>query len=125
MLVLLKGPVEPELPPQSQPEAEVARPSVEKRWLCAGCDRPITDDDARMEVDGAHVHVRINPVGVVYRFGCFDRADCVISDQPTLENTWFPGSAWQYAHCPGCALHLGWFFGGFFGLVLDRLVRPE
>lgn len=93
---------------------------------CRYCRHRITAADAAMAVNGGQVHVRTNPAGIRYEFGCFSRAPgCVAAGTATSEHTWFPGYAWQIALCGGCGEHLGWRFrgdSGFFGLILNRLV---
>ena len=97
-------------------------------WLlCAHCEHRITRDSERIEVDGSHLHTRLNPAAIPYHFGCFRTAlGATSGGTPTTENTWFPRRAWQVAHCAGCGMHLGWFFTApgeesFFGLILERL----
>ena len=102
-----------------------------RRLLCRLCDTPITSDADRCEVDGAHVHERINPHGDRCVFGCFGQAAGARAvGQPTAEHSWFAGHAWSLSLCGGCGSHLGWLFQGpagavFHGLVLDRLSREE
>jgi len=94
---------------------------------CRLCGAPITDNSQRVEAQGAHVHTRQNPAGVVYCFGCFRAAPgCTAFGRPTAEHSWFAGCAWRIAACRGCGEHLGWQFQGvdcFFGLILDRLIE--
>jgi hypothetical protein len=101
----------------------------EEPLVCARCAHPITREADRTEVDGCHLHSRINPAGHVFHFGCFSRAEgCLVVGPPTAEHTWFTGHVWQYAYCAGCHAHLGWSFHGpgtFFGLILERLARPS
>lgn len=97
-------------------------------WCCARCAQRITPDASRLEVDGKHVHLRLNPGAFAFVFGCFrDAPGCAVVGEATTEATWFSGCAWQFAMCAGCGQHLGWSFSGadsFFGLVLERLVEP-
>lgn len=92
------------------------------RWYrCAACGEKVARPDDAIEVAGRHVHARLNPHGSLFAFGCFGEARCVVSGEPTQEASWFPPSAWQFAHCV-CGAHLGWFFSeGFYGLVMERL----
>jgi hypothetical protein len=66
----------------------------------------------------------------VFRIGCFQTAGgCGVTGTATTEFTWFPGFSWEIAYCRACLDHLGWYFssagrGGFFGLILDRLLIP-
>lgn len=96
---------------------------------CAACGQAITTAAQRTSLAGAHEHTRFNPGGYVYRFGCFrDAPGCAVAGEPTAEATWFAGYRWRYALCRACGVHLGWRFegpGGFFGLVLERLVEDD
>ena len=97
------------------------------RILCAACGHAITAGDARVQVDGAHVHTRTNPDGYTFTFGCFGAASgCAVRGAPSKQATWFAGFFWCIEACAGCGVHLGWLFfedggGDFHGLVLDRL----
>jgi hypothetical protein len=112
----------------AQPDAD-AKERAERLWRCAACGQGIAADASRDEVDGRHVHMRLNPAGVAFVFGIFREAPgCAVVGLPTDEATWFAGCLWRYALCKGCGAHLGWSFsgasGGFFGLVLEKLVEP-
>ena len=93
---------------------------------CRACRHGITRREAAVPVHGKQVHVRTNPSGITFEFGCYSQAPgCAVTGQPTGEHSWFPGHTWQIAHCTGCGAHLGWRFrgsAGFFGLILDRLI---
>ena len=97
--------------------------------LCARCGQRITSASARISMGGEHVHVRSNPHGYVWRFGCFDEATgCALAGTPTDEHTWFSGCRWQVAYCSSCELLLGWSFTGagrFWGLILEHLVEEQ
>lgn len=100
----------------------------EGRLLCGACGNRITTDSACIVVNGSHDHVFRNPGGLVFHVGCFsDAGGCLVVGVFTEEYTWFPGYAWCYVLCAGCQAHLGWRYergdDGFFGLILDRLVR--
>lgn len=100
------------------------------RLLCARCGHPVTALGWARDVAGGHHHSFVNPHGYLYRIGCFGLAPgCTPRGEVVAEYTWFPGYAWQIAHCGGCDTHLGWGFVGradrFHGLVLDRLVREQ
>lgn len=99
-----------------------------RRLLCRACGHPITDDRARVAVDGAHQHVERNPAGITYRIGCFREAPGAVAwGEAYAEHTWFAGHTWRIALCGRCGAHLGWAFQGhgrFHGLITDRLV-PE
>jgi hypothetical protein len=98
-----------------------------RRYHCAACITRVTDEDAALEIDGAHRHAFVNPAGVSFAIGCFAVANCRVDGEPTLEATWFPGCAWSYALCANCSAHLGWRYDGargFWGLIFARLVGP-
>jgi hypothetical protein len=111
--------------PERAPRPEDSH--AEERWLvCSACEHPVTTARARREIEGAHVHVRVNPHGSEFRFGCFsDAPGCAAQGESSAFFTWFPGYSWQIAVCAGCAAHLGWSFRSagdvFFGLITDRL----
>ena len=103
-----------------------------RRIVCATCGHPITTERERIEVKGRHEHRCVNPGGVIFHIGCFQRAPgCIAQGVPTMEFTWFPGFAWNYALCSGCSTSLGWTYQGvgvahFVGLILNRLAtEPE
>ena len=99
-----------------------------RAWWCAACTTRVADEDAVIEVAGAHRHRFVNPAGVAFEIGCFAEARCRVDGAPTREHTWFAGFAWSYALCANCRAHLGWCYEGdgarFFGLILPRLVGP-
>lgn len=107
---------------------EAGEKSKEPRTLvCKACGTAITSQECAIEVGGSNCHTFLNPGGIVFRIGCFSGASgCFIMGEPTVEYTWFPGYAWCYVICSGCLSHMGWHYssgeGGFFGLILDRLV---
>jgi hypothetical protein len=121
---------------------EAPRTTVEKRparratggdgglLLCSSCGAVIAHRNARIEVQGAHVHIKQNPHGIRFRLGCFLGAvGCVGWGPETPEWSWFPPHAWQIQLCAVCSLHMGWQFhhgdSRFHGLILDRLVEGE
>jgi hypothetical protein len=97
--------------------------------VCAACDHVVTHESARIDVDGAHRHVRTNPHGFSYEFGCFSEAPGTApAGAPSMQATWFAGHYWWIRVCAACATHLGWLFypadrtdGAFYGLILARL----
>lgn len=102
-------------------------PEEPRSLVCKTCGTAITSRECAIEVSGSHRHTFMNPGGIVFRIGCFSGASgCYIMGEPTGDYTWFPGYAWCYVICSGCFSHLGWHYssgeGGFFGLILDRLV---
>jgi hypothetical protein len=103
-----------------------AREGAGRGLFCRLCRHGITRQEAGIAVNGRQVHVRTNPAGITFEFGCYSGAPgCAAVGSPTAEHTWFPGHSWQIAVCGGCGEHLGWRFrgeGGFFGLILSRLV---
>jgi hypothetical protein len=102
-----------------------------KSVRCATCRHRVSDEQQRIQVAGHHRHTCVNPAGVVYRIGCFRRADgCKGQGALVAEHSWFAGYAWQVALCGNCLLHLGWAFRGggergggegFHGLILERV----
>lgn len=112
----------------TEAEAAEAQTAPKKPWRCRKCVGAITTDDQRIEIDGRHVHLRLNPNAFAFLFGCFRRAPGAIAEGvPTSDATWFDGHQWQYAMCGNCGTHLGWVFTGasnFVGLVLERLAPP-
>jgi hypothetical protein len=110
-------------------EDEVA-PGRGRQIVCNACGHPITSEDERIGMQGAHEHTCVNPHGLVFRIGCFAAAPgCRAMGVPTTDFTWFAGFAWCYALCGGCGTLLGWFYRGagssFFGLILDRIGSAE
>lgn len=96
------------------------------RLVCRFCGHAITSERARIEVDGAHEHRKINPAGAAFHIGCFRRAPGVKGwGGAFMEHSWFDGYTWQIALCASCNAHLGWTFEAagdrFHGLILDRL----
>jgi len=99
---------------------------LEKRLFCAACRLPVTDQNQRIAMLGAHAHSCINPHGLTFHIGCFREAPgCAVAGEATTEHTWFPGYAWRIAACARCGTHLGWRFegknGGFYGLIVRQL----
>jgi hypothetical protein len=96
--------------------------------VCKICGNTITSEAEGIEINGSHEHTFMNPGGFVFRIGCFfDAAGCAILGVPTVDYTWFPGFSWSCVICSTCLTHLGWHYRsegkGFFGLILDQLVR--
>jgi hypothetical protein len=117
---------------KDEAETEVARGATEEerreeRLFCATCRKPVTRESERIAVNGAHTHRFTNPLHLSFRIGCFrEAAGCRDQEPATTEHTWFPGYAWRVALCAHCQAHLGWRYegndGGFYGLILGRLV---
>lgn len=101
------------------------RVKEEKRLFCAQCRNPVTRQDERIPVNGAHEHTCTNPHGFTFRIGCFREANgCAALGEATPEHTWFAGYAWKVALCANCGVQLGWRYQAadrFHGLILDRL----
>ena len=74
------------------------------------------------------------PHGLAFIIALFAEAPgCQAEGEATEYFSWFPGYAWQVAHCRGCRAHLGWTFlcigppgpgepAELHGLIVDRLV---
>ncbi len=97
-----------------------------RRLLCVACAEPVTTDEYRIQVEGRHSHLRTNPAGFDFEFGCFSEAPgAIVVGEATDEHTWFAGFSWRFSICRGCGFHLGWRFESgsdrFHGLILDRL----
>lgn len=111
----------------STPHTDPLRALEPTRWLeCLHCKQKVTRTSDRVEVDGKHRHSFINPVGVIYRIGCFGAAAGVLEvGEASDVFAWFAGHLWRVAICTGCEQHLGWGFHGaeaqFYGLVLAQL----
>lgn len=97
---------------------------------CSQCLNTITRMIDRIVIDGAHQHTFANPHGIIFEIACFGTADgCRHMGPGTDEFTWFKGYVWKIAVCGKCLLHLGWQYfssgsGGFYGLIVDRLIYP-
>lgn len=96
--------------------------------FCAACGSVVTKRSEKTEREGSFEHVFVNPAGIVYRIGCFNRAaGCREAGARTEYYSWFPGFRWSIALCIACKTHLGWFFSregsaaDFFALILERL----
>lgn len=102
--------------------------TLDRKLVCALCRAVVTSKAERIAVGDAHEHTRANLGSWVHRFGCFARAPgCSAIGEPSVENAWFPGAAWQIALCTACGDHLGWRFSGsdgvFWGLLVAKLVE--
>ena len=115
---------------QADAARSTAGPGGGRQVLCAACRGRITTTGARIEVNGEHQHVCVNPGGVVFDIGCFATAPGCLGHGPAESHwSWFEGYQWRIALCRGCRRHLGWSFergdDAFHGLVLTRLVEEE
>lgn len=95
---------------------------------CVQCQHRITEQAARLELAGGHLHVFTNPGGFTYEIALYEYADCVTHGPATTDYSWFAGYAWQLALCANCHAHLGWRYrkagsAAFYGLIRDRLVE--
>jgi hypothetical protein len=96
--------------------------------LCRSCRHPVTSSSQSLEVNGSHHHTFPNPLGIVFRIGCFAiAAGCVKRGRPTGEFSWFPGFSWCFALCSNCRAHLGWHYSSgsgknFYGLIMGQLM---
>ena len=80
----------------------------DRRLVCRACRSPVTADGFRIDVEGGHVHRRINPAGVDYEFGCFEKAPgAARAGQATPEHSWFAGYVWRLSICSACGTQLG------------------
>lgn len=99
------------------------------RVRCAICRNEIASIDSRISKSGKHEASCTNPYGFRFHIAFYQEAlGCLLRGQPTEENSWFPGFAWQIALCNSCRAHLGWGFQSsdesrFFGLIIKRLSK--
>lgn len=76
----------------------------------------------------------MNPSGVIYEIVCYRTVDgATVTGVPEKETSWFPGTAWLYAHCGRCGEQVGWSYvwleaasdpevpPRFFGLMVDSI----
>lgn len=111
------------------PEQRETQTHQEKPLRCAVCGHAVTYEAQRISVQGSHEHLRRNPHGLSFRFGCFAWAPgCAKLGEAISEYTWFQGFRWRIAACAQCREHLGWSFSGrggegFYALILARLVH--
>jgi hypothetical protein len=122
-------------PPTTAPTTKRAT-TAERAIRCARCGHALTSTRHAIDVAGRHAHVFMNPSGVVFPIRCFAEAPGVNErGAPTREATWFPGTAWTYAHCAGCGGQVGWRYvvvdgdadvdaagDRFHGLIADAVV---
>lgn len=94
-------------------------------WQASAIERPSQHNQRQ------HIQTFINPGGYEFTLGCFARANCLVIGTPTKEWSWFLEYHWQYALCPECQEHLGWYYqsttisDSFYGLIIDRLVSDS
>ena len=96
-------------------------------WLCAWCLNKVANQKDLFAYAGQQEFSFSNPQGIHFVILTFSRTHgCRDVGVPTLEHTWFPGHAWSFCQCTGCAQHLGWYYTGksqFAGLIKPRIVR--
>lgn len=78
---------------------------------CRDCGFCIAGIDALIEMndEGVGGHY-VNSHGALHDMLSLKNARARIVSEPEIDNSWFPGYAWQIAYCPGCREHLGWYF---------------
>ena len=110
-------------PDKDTETAEITNDAI----YCANCGGMLTRTRWAISMDG-HERVFINPTGRVFRVCCFsDAPGAIITGEPTIEHTWFPPYAWNFAICSGCRSHVGWCFvndeaeQSFYGLMKTAL----
>lgn len=78
---------------------------------CRDCNFCIGSIDALIQVNnegiGGHY---VNSHGALHDMLTLKNARARIVSNPEIDNSWFPGYAWQIAYCQGCREHLGWYF---------------
>ncbi len=115
---------------QIAPDADIeTEEKTDDGVYCAGCGHLVTRTRWALDL-GGHERVFINPAGRLFRVRLFrDAPGAADMGTPTVEATWFPGYAWNFALCHGCSRHLGWRFTGddapmlFFGLIKGMLTQ--
>ena len=104
-------------------------PWKNRRLLCRKCLNFVTHASQAIEFEGSHIHVRTNPHGYSFRFGCFRvAAGAEQQGAGTAEYSWFSGCTWTLLSCRQCQQHLGWAFAGrekFFALITGQLVEED
>jgi hypothetical protein len=108
---------------KENPESKISN----RRILCRFCGHTITHENEAAAVTGKHVHVFLNPAGILFEIACYKRADgCSKIGKYTDEYTWFPGYKWCIVICSSCRAHIGWrYVSGrsfFFGLITENIL---
>jgi hypothetical protein len=121
---------EPGRPAPGLEKLEAAQTKRQPVVLCASCRALVAASRERIEVNGCHSHVFVNPEGVIYRIRCFARAPGVARlGEESSHWTWFPGFLWQVCICRACFEQLGWRFRSadatFYALIAERLLELE
>lgn len=112
-------------------DLDQTREGLERAVRCGRCGHALASEKARIEIAGRHAHTFMNPGGVIFDVRCFaDVPGAVIEGVPESVTSWFPGTAWTYAHCALCKGHVGWRYvrivdapATFFALIVDRLAE--
>ncbi len=103
--------------------ADLNEAEPEDYLYCSECRNPISYENARVRLNGSHLHRFVNPAAVVYEVCCFASAPGAdICGEASPQHSWFSGFSWQYAHCSDCGAHLGWYYENtsaecFFALI--------
>lgn len=104
------------------------RDDVERAVRCARCGHALTTEKERLDLYGRHAHTFMNPSGVVFDVRLYrDVPGSSVQGMPDSDTSWFPGTAWIYAHCAECKGHVGWRYVDlndgktFFGLIADSI----
>lgn len=97
---------------------------------CLRCQFVIADNLYRYLIDEKYRHTFVNPVGQIFEVVTISKGKGIVSiGDKTLDNTWFDGFMWNYAHCSKCSAQLGWSYYSldqretvsFFGLIFDNI----
>ena len=115
--------IKPKNQAKPQPSA-----SHDSSLVCIKCGHHITKPELAISVATQHSHMRINPLGIEYEFGCFRAAaGCRQIGEQIHKHSWFSGHSWQITLCVACHTHLGWYFSNdirsFFALIHNRLAQ--
>lgn len=93
---------------------------------CYDCQHVLTSEDMAISINGGHTHVKSNPFGITFEFGCYGEAlGCAVTGKNEGADSWFEGYKWRYLQCEACNQILGWQFNGlisFYGIRTDRIV---
>jgi len=112
-----------------EPEVRVKTELKPDDWLCIACNKKITSDKDRFNLNNQSEFQFINPGGYYFDIITFCTAEgCRELGEPTMEFTWFEGHSWLFAVCSRCNNHLGWKYNGkywFYGLIKSRMIKGE
>jgi len=82
-----------------------------EKIYCRNCAFLIASIDALIQINnegiGGHY---VNSHGALHDMLSLKNARARIVSEPEMDNSWFPGYAWQIAYCQRCREHLGWYF---------------